>query len=204
MGIILTGSPNSSLRRGAPLHARNFELGIPVLGICYGMQLMTVMLGGEVRSASLKEYGQTDITLSDCALFDGIAGTSRCWMSHTDQAAVLPGRLPAPSPLPPPAPSRPLPTKERSSTACKVPPGSAAHRSYGTEMLRNFLYNVCKLNGDWSMPQYVEETVAALRKKIGSGRVLCALSGGVDSAVCAALLNRAVGGSSPAYSWISA
>ena len=192
MGIILTGGPNSVYAEGAPRCTPEiFELGIPVLGICYGMQLMTVMLGGEVRPASLKEYGQTDITLSDCALFDGIAGTSRCWMSHTDQAAVLPEGFRAIASTST-CPIAAIANEEKKFYGVQFHP-EVQHTEHGTEMLRNFLYNVCKLNGDWSMPQYVEETVAALRKKIGSGRVLCALSGGVDSAVCAALLNRAVG-----------
>ena len=192
LGIILTGGPNSVYAPDALRCAREvFELGVPVLGICYGMQLMTVMLGGEVKSASLKEYGQTDIELKPCALFDGIEAQTRCWMSHTDQAAKLPEGFRAVASTAT-CPIAAVANEEKGFYGVQFHP-EVQHTPHGTEMLRNFLYKVCKLDGDWSMPQYVDETVAALRSKIGDGRVLCALSGGVDSSVCAALLHRAVG-----------
>lgn len=192
LGIILTGGPNSAYAPGALRCAQEiFELGVPVLGICYGMQLMTVMLGGEVRSAQLKEYGQTDITLSPCALFDGIETQTRCWMSHTDQAAKLPDGFRAIASTAT-CPIAAIADEEKKFYGVQFHP-EVQHTLYGIEMLHNFLYKICGLSGDWSMPQYVGETVAALRSKIGSGRVLCALSGGVDSSVCAALLHRAVG-----------
>ena len=192
LGIILTGGPNSVYAPDALRCAREvFELGVPVLGICYGMQLMTVMLGGEVKSASLKEYGQTDIELMPCALFDGIEAQTRCWMSHTDQAAKLPEGFRAVASTAT-CPIAAVANEEKGFYGVQFHP-EVQHTPHGTEMLRNFLYKVCKLDGDWSMPQYVDETVAALRSKIGNGRVLCALSGGVDSSVCAALLHRAVG-----------
>ena len=192
MGIILTGGPNSVYAEGAPRCTPEiFELGIPVLGICYGMQLMTVMLGGEVRSASLKEYGQTDITLSDCALFDGIAGTSRCWMSHTDQAAVLPEGFRAIASTST-CPIAAIANEEKKFYGVQFHP-EVQHTVEGSEMLRRFLYTVCGASGDWTMADYRQTAIRSIREKVGSGRALLALSGGVDSSVAAALMAEAIG-----------
>ena len=192
-GIIFTGGPNSVYKADSPSYSKEiFELGIPILGICYGSQLMAHVLGGKVATAPVSEYGRTEVTVDkNSILFKDVNKSTICWMSHTDQAAVLPEGFRAIASTST-CPIAAIANEEKKFYGVQFHP-EVQHTEHGTEMLRNFLYNVCKLNGDWSMPQYVEETVAALRKKIGSGRVLCALSGGVDSAVCAALLNRAVG-----------
>ena len=192
VGLILTGGPNSVYADGAPRCTPEiFEMGIPVLGICYGMQLMTVMLGGSVRSAQTKEYGKTDVELRDCALFDGIDRSTVCWMSHTDQADKLPEGFSAAATTAT-CPIAAIADEGRRFYGVQFHP-EVQHTARGQEMLRNFLYKVCRLDGDWSMPQFVQETIEALREKVGKGRVLLALSGGVDSSVCAALLSRAVG-----------
>ena len=190
--LILTGGPNSVYADGAPrCDPAVFSLGVPVLGICYGMQLMTVMLGGSVRPAQTKEYGQTEVELAPCALFSGIEGRGVCWMSHTDQAERLPeGFVAAASTAT--CPIAGIADEKRRFYGVQFHP-EVQHTAFGREMLHNFLYGVCGLSGDWSMPQFAKETIAQLREKIGSGRVLLALSGGVDSSVCAALLSRAVG-----------
>lgn len=191
-GIILTGGPNSVYAPGAPRCAPEvFSLGIPVLGICYGMQLMTVMLGGQVRSAEQKEYGQTVVNLNPSPLFEGLDSQAQCWMSHTDQASRLPDGFEVAASTST-CPIAAIADTKRRLYGVQFHP-EVQHTVQGEAMLRNFLYEVCGLTGDWSMPGYAEEMTASLRAKVGAGRVLLALSGGVDSAVCAALLHRAVG-----------
>ena len=192
VGIILTGGPNSVYAPGAPsMDPGVFNLGIPVLGICYGMQLMTHMLGGSVRPAQKREYGRAMVDLKPCALFPGLAGTSVCWMSHTDQAESLPAGF-VPIASTDTCPIAAIANDEKRFFGVQFHP-EVNHTEKGKEILRAFLYDICRCAGDWQMSSFIEETVQRLRQTIGSGKVLLALSGGVDSSVCAALLDRAVG-----------
>lgn len=192
VGIILTGGPNSVYAPGAPsMDPGVFNLGIPVLGICYGMQLMTHMLGGSVRPAQKREYGRAAVDLKPSALFPGLAGTSVCWMSHTDQAESLPAGF-VPIASTDTCPIAAIANDEKRFYGVQFHP-EVNHTEKGKEMLRAFLYDICRCTGDWQMSSFIEETVQRLRQTIGSGKVLLALSGGVDSSVCAALLDRAVG-----------
>ncbi len=192
VGVILTGGPNSVYAPGAPtMDMVVFELGVPVLGICYGMQLMTHLLGGSVRQAEKREYGQATVRLQPSPLFTGVPEETVCWMSHTDQARELPEGFTAIAGTDS-CPIAAIGNDEKRFYGVQFHP-EVRHTQYGQEMLRSFLYNICGCTGDWHMSSYVDETVERLRGTIGDGRVLLALSGGVDSSVCAALLNRAVG-----------
>jgi GMP synthase (glutamine-hydrolysing) len=193
IGIILSGGPQSVYEQGAP-HADPalFGLGIPVLGICYGMQLMTHLLGGEVEGSTRREYGRAEVDVSHPgALFSGLGPRQTVWMSHGDRVRRLPPGFVACAS-----------TANAGVVACEDPARrlfaiqfhpEVSHTVSGGELLRNFLYAACGAKGDWRMSSYVEEAIAAARERIGEAGVLCALSGGVDSAVVAALLQRAVG-----------
>ena len=198
MGIILTGGPNSVYAADSPTYGKElFEAGIPVLGICYGSQLMAYRLGGEVKTAPVSEYGHTDVTIDakDSALFSDVEtaadGTTRCWMSHTDYIASVPEgfRITAHTPA---CPVAAMENAEKKLYAVQFHP-EVMHTVEGTKMLRNFVLDVCGCSGEWQMKSFAEETIAALREKIGSDRVLLGLSGGVDSTVTAVLLSRAIG-----------
>ncbi|MGQ9730501.1 MAG: glutamine-hydrolyzing GMP synthase [Candidatus Zipacnadales bacterium] len=193
--IILSGGPASIYAEQAPtLDPQLLESGIPVLGICYGHQLMAHLLGGEVKPGSIREYGLTRIYIKDHAadgIFGGIGAEEDCWMSHGDHVATLPpgfqrlaisrdGLLAA------------MGDPHRKLYGVQFHP-EVAHTPFGLQLLRNFLYNVARCRGDWQSENFIEECVLKLRKKIGEGRVLCAISGGVDSAVVATLVRRAVG-----------
>ena len=193
IGIIFTGGPNSVYADNSPRIDRAiFEQGIPVLGICYGIQLMAYTLGGHVVSPDTREYGKT-ITYYDteCVLFKGLPKQGISWMSHTDYIDALPAGFTATA------------HTDRCPTAAMQDPvhklyglqmhPEVLHTENGIAMLRNFLYEVCGAMGDWTMGDYAQTAIDALRHKIGSGKVLLALSGGVDSSVAAALLSRAVG-----------
>lgn len=191
-GIIFTGGPASVLDDNAPKCDKEvFNLGIPILGICYGMQLMSHMLGGDVAKASSREYGKTDITLSENILFSGIENDTSCWMSHTYQVIKLPEgfRTIAGSEN---CPIAAMADDERKFYAVQFHP-EVLHTPRGKEIIHNFLFRVCNLSGDWKMSSFVEETIENIRKKVGDKKVLCALSGGVDSSVAAVLVHRAVG-----------
>ncbi len=193
-GIIFTGGPNSVYREESPHYDKAiFELGIPILGICYGSQLMAYELGGEVATAPVSEYGQTDVTVENenSLLFDGVSKTSICWMSHTDYISKLPEgfRRTAWSGV---CPNAAMECAGRRLYATQFHP-EVMHTREGMKMLSNFVYKICGCRGDWKMASFVETTVRQLREKIGSGKVLCALSGGVDSSVAAVLLSKAVG-----------
>ncbi len=192
-GIIFTGGPASVLDENAPKCAEEvFSLGIPVLGICYGMQLMSVMLGGEVTRAHNREYGKIDINLNDNnVLFSGIEKETSCWMSHTYHVSKLPqgfkGIAGSEN-----CPISAMADDGRKFYAVQFHP-EVLHTPRGKEILHNFLFRVCGLKGDWKMNSFVEESVKAIREKVGNKKVLCALSGGVDSSVAAAMIYRAVG-----------
>ncbi len=192
-GIILTGGPNSCYEEGAPTYTKElFELGIPVLGLCYGAQLMMHVLGGKVEKAPVREYGKTEVFVENSsALFGNVSPTTICWMSHFDYISkTAPGfRISAhTADCPVAAAERP----EDRLYAIQFHP-EVLHTQEGIKMLSNFVYNVCGCSGDWKMDAFVESSVKAIREKVGNGKVLCALSGGVDSSVAAVLLSKAVG-----------
>ncbi len=192
-GIIFTGGPNSVYGEDSPLCDREiFELGIPILGICYGSQLMAHMLGGRVASAPVSEYGKTEVeTDGDAALFQGVLEKTICWMSHTDYIEKAPEhfRITAHTPV---CPVAAMENREKNWYAVQFHP-EVMHTQEGTKMLSNFVKNVCGCQGDWKMDSFVESSIQAIREKVGRGKVLCALSGGVDSSVAAVLLAKAVG-----------
>ena len=195
-GIILTGGPNSVYAEGSPVCGRElFELGIPVLGICYGAQLMAHVLGGEVKTAPVSEYGSTRVFVNDDPagreLFDGVKGESTAWMSHTDYIAKVPDGFSVISHTDN-CPAAGMAFPEKKLFAVQFHP-EVEHSEEGFKILNNFVTEICGCSCDWKMDSFVEGAIGSLREKIGSKRVLCALSGGVDSAVAAVLLSRAVG-----------
>ena len=192
-GIILTGGPNSCYEEGAPTYTKElFELGIPVLGICYGAQLMSHVLGGKVERATVREYGKTEVFVDkDSLLFKDVEKTTICWMSHFDYISkIAPGfEISAHTAD---CPVAAVENVEKNLYAVQFHP-EVLHTQEGTKMLSNFVYHVCGCSGDWKMDSFVEESIKAIREKVGDGKVLCGLSGGVDSSVAAVLLSRAVG-----------
>ncbi len=193
VGIILTGGPNSVYEDGAPSYTKElFELNVPILGICYGSQLMCHILGGSVSTADVSEYGKTEVNCdTHSLLFDGIDNKSICWMSHTDSMKKAPDgfKITASTDV---CPIAAMENADKKMYAVQFHP-EVEHTQYGREILHNFLYNVCKVSGDWKMDEFVKNSIASLREKIGDKKVLCALSGGVDSSVAAVLIHKAVG-----------
>ena len=211
-GIILTGGPNSCYEEGAPTYQKGlFELGVPVLGLCYGAQLMMHVLGGKVQKAPVREYGKTEVFVNAASpLFQGV-GTgvngepegitcddhkkdnhkTTCWMSHFDYISqVAPGfEIVAHTTNCPVAAAQ---CKEKNLYAIQFHP-EVLHTAEGSKMLYNFVRGVCGCSGSWRMDSYVDNTIREIREKVGDGRVLLALSGGVDSSVAAGLLSRAIG-----------
>jgi len=192
-GIIFTGGPNSVYDEASPRYERAIlELGIPVLGICYGSQLMAYLLDGEVKTAPVSEYGKTEVEVdSSSKLFEDVQKSTICWMSHTDYIASAPEgfKITATTPV---CPVAAMENEAEKLYAVQFHP-EVLHTQEGTKMLRNFLYNVCECTGDWKMDSFVEKSIEAIREKVGNGKVLCALSGGVDSSVAAVMLSKAVG-----------
>ena len=192
-GIILTGGPNSCYEEDSPTYSKElFELGIPVLGLCYGAQLMQHVLGGKVERASVREYGKSELTVDNSSmLFSDVSKNSICWMSHFDYISkVAPGfKITATTPDCPVAACE---DAKRELYAIQFHP-EVLHTQEGTKMLSNFVLNVCGCHGDWRMDSFVEEAIKEIREKVGDGKVLCALSGGVDSSVAAVLLSKAIG-----------
>ena len=192
-GIIFTGGPNSVYEKDSPRCSQEiFQLGIPILGICYGAQLMAYMLGGTVSSSKIKEYGKTPVSYdSDCELFHGLDKEGICWMSHTDYIAEVPQgfRVTSHSEV---CPTASMENPERKFYAVQFHP-EVEHTQFGTEMLKNFLYRVCGCSGDWRMDSFAVDAIKQLKKKIGNKKVLCAMSGGVDSSVAALLVHKAIG-----------
>jgi GMP synthase (glutamine-hydrolysing) len=192
-GIIFTGGPNSVYSEGAPkIDKAIFELGVPILGICYGQQLIAYELGGKVLSPEIREYGKTEVEFSnECSLFEDIDKKETCWMSHTDFVAEAPEGF------------------EIFGTTKQCPVAAMAdaskqiygvqfhpevnHTPFGKKMLSNFLFNICKLKGDWSMASFAVEKIKEVKEKVGNKKVLCAMSGGVDSSVAAVLVHKAIG-----------
>ena len=181
-GIIFTGGPNSVYGDEAILcDPEIFRLGIPILGICYGSQLIAHMMGGKVDTAPVSEYGRTEVSVDkNSVLFGDVKETSVCWMSHTDYIAEAPEgfKVTAHTPVCPVA---------------AMENAEVMHTEEGMKMLHAFVIDVCGCKADWKMDTFVQDTIKSLREKIGDGKVLCALSGGVDSSVAAVLLSKAVG-----------
>ena len=192
-GIILTGGPDSCYEEGAAAcPAELFSMGIPVLGLCYGAQTMMLALGGKVEKAAVREYGKTQVTVDPGSpLFDGVPPATICWMSHFDYISrVAPGfDIIAHTADCPVAAAQ---DKERALYAIQFHP-EVLHTPEGSRMLFNFVRGICGCCGDWRMDSFVKESVDTIREKVGKGKVLCALSGGVDSSVAAVLLSRAIG-----------
>jgi GMP synthase (glutamine-hydrolysing) len=192
-GIILSGGPASVFEKGAPHpDPAIFQLGIPVLGICYGMQLTAHLLGGKVKPGQAREFGHANIRILDKkSLFKGLSASLKVWMSHGDQVEIMPEGFHA---------------LAKTGTCPIAAMGDDKHRIYGlqfhpevvhtpkgVEILRHFVFDVCKCPGDWEMAQFIRESVKAIRKQVGKDHVVCGLSGGVDSSVVAALLHKAIG-----------
>lgn len=191
-GIIFTGGPASVYEEGSPkCDPAIFELDVPILGICYGAQLMAYLLGGKVGRAEKREYGKTEVKLSHKDLFAGVPEKSVCWMSHTVFVET------------PPEGFEIFGTTESCPVAALGHEGKklygvqfhpeVEHTQYGQTVLKNFLYNICGLKGTWTMGSFIDETVEDIRKTVGDKKVICALSGGVDSSVAAVLVHRAIG-----------
>lgn len=192
-GIILTGGPNSCYEADAPTCTEElFELGIPILGLCYGAQLMQHILGGKVERAEVREYGKTDVLVdTKSELFRGVLPSTTCWMSHFDTISEpAPGfTVTARTQHCPVAAAEDL---DRGLYVIQFHP-EVLHTQEGTKMIYNFVRGICGCSGDWRMDSFVEQSVRIIREKVGSGKVLCALSGGVDSSVAAVLMSKAVG-----------
>lgn len=192
-GIILTGGPNSCYEEGAATYSKElFELGIPVLGLCYGAQLMQHLLGGKVEKANVREYGKSHLTVDNSSpLFTNVEKESICWMSHTDYISKIGPDFKIVATTPD-CPVAAYENKDKNLYGIQFHP-EVLHTQEGKKMLSNFVLNVCGCQADWKMDAFVEEQIKAIREKVGNGRVLCALSGGVDSSVAAVLLSKAIG-----------
>ena len=192
-GIIFTGGPNSVYDPESPsCEPEMLKLGIPVLGICYGSQLMAHMLGGRVETAPVSEYGKTIVSVKPGSmLLEGVSAETVCWMSHTDYISQVPEgfSITADTPV---CPVAAMECVEKKFYATQFHP-EVMHTEEGMRMLSNFVYNVCGCKGDWKMDSFVESTTEQIRSRVGSGRALCALSGGVDSSVAAVLMSKAIG-----------
>lgn len=191
-GIIFTGGPASVLDEDAPFCDKEiFELNVPILGICYGMQMTAQLLGGEVRRAENREYGKVISSFEQSKLFEGINGENQVWMSHTYYVSNVPTGF------------KTIATSENCSCVAmeceekniysvQFHP-EVMHTLNGQKILKNFLFKVCNCNGDWRMDAFAENTIKSIKEKVGDGKVLCALSGGVDSSVAATIIHKAVG-----------
>ena len=183
IGIIFTGGPNSVYEEGSPrIDRRVFDLGIPVLGICYGCQLMAYTLGGTVEHAETSEYGKAEVDYSGSPITVDMPSRAVCWMSHTDRITVLPegfvGLAKSEN-----CPYAAFGNKEKKLYGVQFHP-EVNHTFMGTQILKNFLYEVCGAEGDWTMSNFVANKIDELRVKIGKKKVLCAMSGGVGSSAC--------------------
>jgi len=192
-GLILSGGPSSVADPGAPLPDPGiFGLGIPILGICYGMQLMTHMLGGRVAAAPHREYGAAELKLlAESDLLSGLGKRLRVWMSHGDRIDAPPKGF-SPIAGTPNSPVAAMADAGRGYYALQFHP-EVAHTPQGMEILKNFAYRICGCGPNWTMHSFVEQAVSDIRARAGNGKVICALSGGVDSSVAAVLIHRAIG-----------
>ena len=192
-GIIFTGGPASVYADGAPtVDKKIFELGIPILGICYGMQLMTHILGGVVEKAGKREYGTTKVYIDNKSkLFSGFSNENNCLMSHTDKVTKLPDGFKNIG-YTDNCPNGAMENEDKKLYGIQFHP-EVNHTNNGTEIIKNFVYNICRCSGNWKMSSFAENTILKLKEKIGDKKALCALSGGVDSSVAATLLSKAIG-----------
>ena len=192
-GIIFTGGPASVYGDNSPKCDKEiFNLGIPVLGICYGMQLMSYTLGGKVASASTREYGETKVNINnDSQLFKGFENTNIFLMSHTDYVETLPSGFKKIG-YTDSCPNAAMENADRKLYGIQFHP-EVNNSVNGIQVIKNFLYNICNCSGNWKMSSFVEDSIKSLKEKIGDKKALCALSGGVDSSVAAVLLSKAIG-----------
>ncbi len=192
-GVIFTGGPNSVYDEHSPHYdPAVLDAGIPILGICYGCQLMAWMGGGEICAANaISEYGKTAFTHRNSVLFEGVPEESVCWMSHTDYVKTVPAGFTVTASTAS-CPTAAMEDANRKLYAVQFHP-EVTHTQYGREILKNFIYGVCGCKGDWHMDDFAQRSIAYYKKKIGDKKVVCALSGGVDSSVAAVLLHKAVG-----------
>jgi GMP synthase (glutamine-hydrolysing) len=193
LGIVLSGGPSSVYDADAPAaDPKLLELGVPVLGICYGLHFIVHHLGGKVKSAPLREYGHAEVMIEDdhTALFAGLPGTMQVWMSHGDEALALPAGFRRTA-----VTSNALAgiaNEERRIWAVQFHP-EVHHTPLGPQIIKNFVFSICGAAGDWTPAHFIESTVGSIREKVGAGYVICGLSGGVDSSVAAVLVHRAIG-----------
>ena len=202
-GIILSGSPASLAQDDAPLPPEIiFQLGLPVLGICYGQQVMCEMLGGKAEPTQKREYGRATLELTDTSLateslatesplLDGIENSSQVWMSHGDKVVRLPQGFVGIAQSEH-SPFAAIADEARAFYGVQFHP-EVSHTPIGKKLLENWIFKIAKASGDWSMDAFREKALASIRAQVGEGQVICALSGGVDSAVCAKLIHEAVG-----------
>lgn len=191
-GIIFTGGPNSVYEAGSPtFSAEVLSLGIPVLGICYGMQLMSYLAGGKVVNAAEGEYGKVELRVDDSPLFKGVHRESIAWMSHRDYVSEAPAGFTVIATTDK-CPTAAVACEEKKLYGVQFHP-EVTHTSFGNKMLENFIFEVCGCRADWNMENFIEDSVAKYQAKCAGKKVLLALSGGVDSSVAAALMHRAVG-----------
>jgi len=200
MGIIFTGGPNSVYEEGAPTLSKElFEMGVPILGICYGAQLMAHVLGGEVVSPDFKEYGRVKLLQGsgkgkddgESLLYTGIPNDSICWMSHTDYIKQVPEGFVV-SAYTENCPTASMENVEKKLYAVQFHP-EVHHTPFGQDLLKNFLYHVCGCNQSWTMANFAKTKIEEIKQTVGNKKVLCALSGGVDSSVAAVLVHKAIG-----------
>ena len=199
VGVILSGGPASVYEKDAPqADPKLFDLNVPVLGICYGMQAACTVLGAKVSSAKSREYGRAQVHISDHSdLLSGIPENTTVWMSHGDQVGPTPGSAHGSGDFvvlagTPTCPWAAVRHKSKAFFGVQFHP-EVTHTPHGIDILRNFLFNICRAKGTWRMTDFLDMQVRSIRAQVGDGRVICGLSGGVDSAVVAALINRAIG-----------
>ncbi|MDP4085809.1 MAG: glutamine-hydrolyzing GMP synthase [Bacillota bacterium] len=192
-GIIFSGGPNSVYDENSfRCDEAIFELGLPILGICYGMQLMTVHFGGKVEKAKQREYGKAILTLQkQSKIFHALPSEQTVWMSHGDLVVEAPQGFSVDG-TNPSCPIAAMSNEERNLYAVQFHP-EVRHSVYGNDLLKNFVFQVCQCKGDWSMENFIEMEIAKIRQTVGNKKILCALSGGVDSSVVAVLIHKAIG-----------
>ena len=190
--VILSGSPHSVIDEGPRIDARLFDMGVPVFGICYGEQLMCELLGGKVEAGHDREFGRAEITVKgQSPIFKGLDAVETVWMSHGDRVTAIPEGFEVIA-TSEGAPYAAIADETRKFYAVQFHP-EVVHTKRGTDMIRNFLFEIAGFSGDWSMSAFREEMVAKIRAQVGTGKVICGLSGGVDSSVAAILIHEAIG-----------